>query len=460
VKTIVDQHGALSQGLASIRTQFQVPEGFPEPVIAAAEAAAKRPLDGHVDRTDWPFVTLDPATSTDLDQAFTIERSGNDLLLHYAIADVGFFVAGGDPVDAEAWQRGTTIYLPDGKASLYPQVLSEGAASLLPDVERPAAIFTVRIALDGSVKLEGVERALIRSRAKLAYETVDLDGCPLVTKVAKRIRQAELARGSEPIDAPEQLLVYDEKGQAKLVFRAQLESEVQNAALSLAANLATADMLYAHRTGLFRVMAEPPEYAINRLRHTAKALGMKWPGSVGLVEFERTLVAGNHQHEAFKLAVRRASPGAGYAAYEEGVRPWHSAMAATYAHGTAPLRRLADRYVVEAALAISAGGQPDEATADAFVELPAVMAKAEAKASQVERAALDLAEAVLLQGREGERFRAVVTDIDERGARIQICDPAVVARVDGKGLAPGDDIEVELKSTDVTQRRIVFSRIG
>ena len=165
-------------------------------------------------------------------------------------------------------------------------------------------------------------------------------------------------------------------------------------------------------------------------------------------------------HEAFKLAVRRASPGAGYASYEEGVRPWHSAMAATYAHGTAPLRRLADRYVVEAALAISAGGQPDEATADAFVELPAVMAKAEAKASQVERAALDLAEAVLLQGREGERFRAVVTDIDERGARIQICDPAVVARVDGKGLAPGDDIEVELKSTDVTQRRIVFSRIG
>ena len=119
---------------------------------------------------------------------------------------------------------------------------------------------------------------------------------------------------------------------------------------------------------------------------------------------------------------------------------------------------MADRYVVEAALAISAGGQPDEATSKAFQQLPTVMAKAEAKASQVERAALDLAEAILLQGREGERFEAVVTDIDERGTRIQICHPAVVARIDDKAAAPGDEIEVELVSTDVPERRVVFRR--
>jgi exoribonuclease R len=457
VKVIVDQAGALSGGLAAIRTQFQVPAAFPDPVVAAAQAAANRPRTGHADRTGWSFVTLDPATSTDLDQAFAIEEAGNDLLLHYAIADVGFFVAQGDAIDVEAWKRGTTIYLPDGKASLYPEALSEGGASLLPDVERPAAIFTVRVALDGSVRLDGVERALIRSRAKLAYETVKLADFPLVTEVARRIRQAELARGSEPVDTAEQLLVFDDRHRARLVFRPQLESEVQNAALSLAANLATADLLYANKTGLFRVMAEPNEFAINRLRHTAKALKLKWPGNVGLIEFERTLVPGNHQHEAFKLAVRRASPGAGYAPYQDGVRPWHAAMAATYAHGTAPLRRLADRYAVEAALAISAGGRPDEATTAAFGELPAVMARAEVKANQVERAALDLAEAVLLQGREGERFHAVVTDVDERGARIQISDPAVTARIDDKGLAPGDEVEVELVSTDVAQRRVVFS---
>jgi exoribonuclease R len=134
-------------------------------------------------------------------------------------------------------------------------------------------------------------------------------------------------------------------------------------------------------------------------------------------------------------------------------------MGATYAHATAPLRRLADRYVIEAALLI-ASGQPVPAALDAiFQKLPAVMARAEEKAGQVDRAALDLAEAVMLEGREGTRFTAVVTDIDERGARIQLCDPAVVARVDGKGAVAGDRIDVELKSVDVTRRQVSFERV-
>lgn len=65
-------------------------------------------------------MTLDPASATDLDQAFTIEASGSDLLLHYAIADVGWFVDDGGPIDQEAWARGETLYYPGGKAGLYP----------------------------------------------------------------------------------------------------------------------------------------------------------------------------------------------------------------------------------------------------------------------------------------------------------------------------------------------------
>jgi len=135
-------------------------------------------------------------------------------------------------------------------------------------------------------------------------------------------------------------------------------------------------------------------------------------------------------------------------------------MGATYAHATAPLRRLADRYVIDATLQI-ASGQAVTAELDAiFQELPAVMARAEDRAGQIERAALDLAEAVMLEGREGTRFTAVVTDIDERGARIQLCDPAVIARVDGKGAAAGDEIAVELRSVDATRRQASFERVG
>ena len=164
---------ALDAGLERIREQFDVPTGFPPPAaLAAIQAAARTPGADHVDRTDRPFVTLDPAGSTDLDQAFALERAGDDVVLHYAIADVGFFVDHGDALDAEAWQRGVTVYMPDEQARLYPAALSEGAASLLPDGPRPAVVFTVRVDGAGAARLDGVERAVVRSRAKLAYETV------------------------------------------------------------------------------------------------------------------------------------------------------------------------------------------------------------------------------------------------------------------------------------------------
>ena len=153
MKTLVDLGNALGDRLAAIRSEFQIPSGFPTAVLHAAEEAAGRAPTEHVDRTAMPFVTLDPASSTDLDQAFWIEPSGGDLLLHYAIADVSWFVDDGSPIDVEAWKRGETIYLPDWKANLYPPILSERAASLLPDGPRPAIVLRVRIGTDGNARL-------------------------------------------------------------------------------------------------------------------------------------------------------------------------------------------------------------------------------------------------------------------------------------------------------------------
>jgi exoribonuclease R len=258
---------------------------------------------------DRPFVTLDPAASTDLDQAFCMERIGGDIILHYAIADVAWFVSPNGTLDVEAWARGTTIYMPDGKASLYPGLLSEGAASLLPNVERPSVVFTVRLDPAGKSSLDGATRAIIQSRTKLAYESVQPVDLPAdFAELSRRIEQAEDARCAARVDAPQQELVIDAAGHFALRFRPQVEAETQNAALSLAANLAIADTLLAHRAGLFRVMAEPDEWAINRLSHTAKALGLEWPKDVPLKDFERTLNSANPRHAAFQAAVRRAGP--------------------------------------------------------------------------------------------------------------------------------------------------------
>ena len=460
MKALVDTGSALALGMAELRRRYKVPGAFPPEVLAAAEAAARRAPTDHANRTATAFVTLDPATSTDLDQAFAIEASGSDLLLHYAIADVAWFVEDGGVIDQEAWRRGTTTYMPGDKAGLYPPVLSEGAASLLPDGERPAVVFTVRVDPNGQARLDGVERAVIRSRAKLAYETVRQDELPPgFAELAARIDRAEGERGAARVVPPEQELAAVE-GRLELRFRPRTRAEDQNAALSLATNLAVAELLRAHRTGLFRVMPEPEERAVKRLRQTARAFGLSWPKMETLAQFELGLSAGDPKQAAFMLAVRRASAPAGYVPYREGERPWHAAMAATYAHATAPLRRLADRYVVMTALATANGRPVPDGYAEAFEKLPEVMARADARSGQLDRAAIDMAEALMLQGREGESFRAVVTDIDERGARMQLCELPVVARVAAHKVEPGDEMTVRLTAVDPAQPSIAFQRMA
>ena len=457
MKAIRDWSGALEAGLDKIRIEYQVPGPFPEAVEAAAEEAARRrPLE-HRDRTDWEFVTLDPASSTDLDQAFHIERSGSDLLLHYAIADVDFFVDHGGPIDTEAWARGETIYLPDGKARLYPAVLSEGAASLLPDGDRPAIVFSVRIEEDGTVCLDGVERSLVRSRAKLGYATVTPDDLPPgLAEIDRRIEAAERARGAARVEPPQQELV-EVDGRFELGFRPMSPIENDNASLSLACNMAIGKALLEHKTGLFRVMPEPGKRATKRLHHTARAFDIDWPPGMPLQDFERGLDPNEPREAAMMLAVRRAGERATYAPYKDGETPWHSAVAATYAHATAPLRRLADRYVCAAALAVANGDAVPPEVEAAFQELPKVMDKADSKAGQVDAAAIDLAEAVALQCDVGKIFEAHVTDVDQRGTRLQLCDEPIVTRVDADGVEPGDAVEVRLVEVDVGRRITRFA---
>ena len=459
MKILRDPDRLLTEGLVAIREQFRVPASHPPAVLAAAAAAAQRAPSEHVDRTDRHFVTLDPASATDLDQAFAIEAAGADLLLHYAIADVAWFVEDGDPLDTEAWQRGVTTYLPDGKAGLYPPVLAEGVASLLPDGPRPAVVFTVRVMPDGVVTMAGVERAIIRSRAKLAYETVrDEQLPPGMFELAARIAAAETRRGAARIDPPEQAVERDADGKFELRFRPLALAETRNAAMSLACNMAVADLLQAHGTGLFRVMAEPDARALGRLRQTARAFGLSWADAVPLAQFESTLDQTDPRHAAFMLAVRRAGQGADYVPFRTDVVPWHAAMAATYAHATAPLRRLADRYVVQAALAVANGQPVPPHVTAAFPRLPAVMDRAEARAGQVERAVIDLAETAILAERVGEYFDAVITDLGDQGARFQLCDLPVTARTQAHGVVPGERIRVRLDSADPARRLLGFTR--
>lgn len=457
-----DAARAMGDGLDAIRSENEIPTSFPRSVLAAAEEAARRaPGPDHRDRTAERFVTLDPESSVDLDQAFAIERSGSDLILHYAISDVGWFVRPGDPLDAEALDRAVTVYLPDRRSPLYPRVLSEDAASLLPDVDRPAVVFTVRIGEDGTGRLDGVERAVIRNRAKLAYDAVTPDDLPDgFGELHRRFTIAEAARKAPRVEFPEQEISRDGDGRFELRFRPRLASEEQNAALSLATNLAVAQTLVEAETGLFRVMPDVMPRQMGRLRNSARVFGLSWGDDVPLDAFIRSLPRDEPRTSAFLIAVRRAAGGAGYAPYVDGETPWHAAVAATYAQATAPLRRLQDRYVIETVLAVANGKRVSPEIEQGMAQLPAAMAQGERRSNRAEREALELAESVVLAGREGHIFDAVVVDEGERGVEFQIADPAVLARVHAHHVDPGDDIRVRLVSVDVAGRDTEFERVG
>ncbi len=325
-------------------------------------------------------------------------------------------------------------------------------------------LLSVAIDPHGDAQLRSAERVVIRSRAKLGYETARTEQLsPLLAELAARVTAAEDRRGASRVEFPEQEVDPDpdRPGGYLLTLRTRRDSEDHNAAMSLAANLAVARTLLAARTGLFRVMPAPDERDVRVLRRVAAGLELPWPRDRPLATFERALPPGPRS-AAFLLAVRRSGGGADYRAFDAAEPPFHAAIAAPYAHATAPLRRLADRYVLEAVCALAAGESVPTHVTEAFAELPAAMDRAEARANKVDRAVVDLVEAAVLSGREGEQFDAWVIDTDERGARIQLAEPAVIARLDGSGseVMPGDRLIVRLVAADSTERRLSFEPVS
>jgi len=166
--------GQLASSLQALRHSLDLPDSFPPEARAEAERAARTvPVDpavsGLADLRRIEFLTVDPAGSTDLDQAVHLERTATGGILQYAIADVPAFVTPDGPLDAETRRRGQTLYAPDGRIPLHPEVLSEDAASLLPGKDRRAYVWRFMLD-DGARPLETtITRAIVRSRRQWSY---------------------------------------------------------------------------------------------------------------------------------------------------------------------------------------------------------------------------------------------------------------------------------------------------
>lgn len=498
--------------LDALRAKYGIPAEFPAEALAEAETAARSWEDGGAERflasghddgipvrdaRDLALVTIDPPGSMDLDQAVLLERVEEGEIrfrVHYAIASLATFVTPGGALDTELRRRGETVYAPDRSTPLHPEALSHGAASLLPDEDRPACLWTIDLDAGGRRRAWRVERALVRSRARLAYVEVQaaLDapaGEPtglsaaapsdlpeLLREIGTLRQQREAARGGVSLSTPEQeteaVDPADPGAGYRLVSRAPLPVEEWNAQISLLTGICAADVMVEAGVGILRTMppAEAEDYA--RLRRVARALDIPWPDAMSYPELVRSLDGDVPADLAFMEQALSLFRGAGYLAFgvggvgvpEEDVESAteeavHAAIAARYAHVTAPLRRLVDRYGEEACVAACAGAEVPGWVKTVLPDLPGVMEETGRRARGVARGAVSAVEALVLRGHEGESFEGVITSVREGKGEIMLAEPAVVAIVrgpNGERLPVGERVRAVLESVDVVKGRAEF----
>ena len=458
----------IAAAFAELRESLEVPTGFPADVLADAEESVRSPRLPEKDETAIPFVTIDPPESMDLDQAIHLERRRNGYRVRYAIADVGAFVTPGGSMDREAHARGQTLYAPDDRARLYPPQVSEGAGSLLPGETRPALVWDMEVDETG----EGIEvvvyRTLVRSRVKLDYASAQRslddgtahESLQLLREVGTLRQEREARRGGITLPIPEQEVHKSSNGYT-LRYRAPLSVEGWNAQISLMTGMGAAELMLGAGVGVLRTLPKADRGAVARLRRTAKALEIPWPDAVTYADLVRELDPRVAMHAAFVSESTVLLRGSGYLAFdgESPDKAVHAGVASTYAHTTAPLRRLVDRYVGEVCVAVSGDVAVPDWARSMLPSLPETMDVSNRRAQQYESGIVSTVEAAVLESSVGDTFQAVVVDVDEHdgGGTVQLKEPAVTARCEGNDLPLGERVDVRLEVADVRKRLVRFA---
>ncbi|RRJ88180.1 RNB domain-containing ribonuclease [Gulosibacter macacae] len=481
---------AVDLDFASVRAEYELPSAFPDEVEREAANAQDRFAADRIDAREIPFVTIDPPGSLDLDQAVHLERTTDGFRLSYAIADVGAFIEPGGALDTEARLRGQTIYLPDGSVPLHPRILGEQLASLVAGEDRPAVLWQIDADASGRLRRARLRRALVHVTARLDYagvqDAVDRDVAlpPAIEALpsfgAVRAHRA-LERGAIELQLPAQELTAVEGG-----WRLRLEPRTQvdawNSECSLATGIAAAAIMVRGGAGLLRTLPRPDAESLARFRDAARAFGIE-PGDAAPGALLASLPPQELSTLALNMAATKLLRGSGYLAFDTRAgdalpsadRRSHAGVANEYAHVTAPIRRLADRFGTELCLELSDGEWFDfdeqdaqEAAGDAaapvakesaspLADIPAIMQRTGQLANAVDNACLNLAEATALADQVGSEFAAGMLRPGDgkHDAEVFVFDPPVIAQCRGD-VPPGRRIQVRLIEADIAKRRVRF----
>ncbi|MGH3423765.1 MAG: RNB domain-containing ribonuclease [Nocardioidaceae bacterium] len=459
----------LERRIATIEDDLEVTREFPPDVLAEVDHAVATVTLPERDCTDLPFVTIDPPGAKDLDQAMYIERDGDGYVAHYAISDIGAYVRPGGAIDREAHKRGQTLYAPSYRVPLHPPGLSEDVASLLAGEVRGAIVWRIGLDSTGEGTTVDAYRARVRSRGQYDYaavqDAVDSDRADevflLLREVGQLRQKHERERGGVSLPLPDQEIDVSD-GAWTLRLRDNLPVEGWNEQISLLCGMAAAHLMIYAQVGLLRTLPPADPRGVARLRRAARALGIGWPREMGYPDFVRTLDPLVPKDAAMLSECTTLLRGAGYAAFDGSIpaQPEHSAIAAEYAHATAPLRRLADRYVGATCVAICAGEPVPDWVRSGLRELPGVMQATDRLAGRYEREILDLVEAGILGPYVGQVFDGVVIETDDKNpsrGTVLVRHQAIEARITSATALPlGEDVGARLVEADLDTRTVRF----
>lgn len=486
--------------------QFKLPCSFPEHVAQAAAdlVPLTEPEPGRKDLRYLRHVTIDGATAKDFDDAIAVQKTKKGFRLFVSIADVSYYVQPGSVIDQEAYQRGTSVYLPNLVLPMLPERLSNNLCSLVPDQDRPA--FTAILEFDhkGQRIGEKFTRSMIRSYQRFTYNTVHRaiylrekearqqhkSLLPMLEKakeLAALLNKQRTSRGSLGFTIPEASIRIEKDTICSVERLQRNQAHLLIEEFMLAANEAVGETL--DRIGasvLFRVHEEPDEAKVKDFAELACSLGLQLPATELTPSwFAKVLelAQGSSAEYVVNNLLLRTMQRARYTPKNYG----HFGLAAEYyIHFTSPIRRYPDliaHRVMQNLLLKKKGAQkkilPDGVNPEAAGTF---LSARERVAVEAERDVQARLAALYLRDKVTEQFEAVISGVTSFGLFVELVDCLIsgaipvsemtddyyhydskghklVGERTGKLLRLGDLVQVQLDQVDMLSRKITFSLV-